>query len=441
MTYPETIDYLYGIRLFGQKLGLDTMRELLRQLGDPQQSLRFIHVAGTNGKGSVAAMIHAALTAAGLKAGLYTSPHLVSFCERFRVGDRLISEADVVRLVAQIRPARERVAADPGQREPTFFETVTALALLYFKEQQADVVVWETGLGGRLDATNVVAPLVSVITSIDFDHMQYLGGTLEEIAAEKCGIIKPQRPVVAAAATPALEIIEKTCADLRCPLTVVGRQIRAARVREDDLGQDVAITGARQDYGTVRIPLLGPHQVANCATAIAALEASGLSPSPDQVRRGFARTRWPGRFQIVRRDPTVVLDGAHNAAAAEHLAATLLAHFPNRKVTLILGVLRDKNYDRMCAILAPLADRILCVPVHSDRTSDPSELANGCRQANAAARVDACQNLVEAYRRAEQSAAPLIVIAGSLFLVGEALQRLGFPHEVATAGDREVTLQ
>src|SRR5258706_831764 len=232
MTYPETIDYLYGIRLFGQKLGLETMQYLPRLMGDPQDSLRFIHIAGTNGKGSVAAMLHAVLSRAGYRTGLYTSPHLVSFCERFQINGQPIPAADVVRLVEQLKQVLDKVAAHPEFRQPTFFEAVTALALLYFQEQSVDVVVWETGLGGRLDATNVVTPLVSVITNVAFDHMQYLGDTIEQIAMEKCGIIKPGVPVVTAAEGVALDVIRKTCEERGSPLIAARQPLRVRSTPE-----------------------------------------------------------------------------------------------------------------------------------------------------------------------------------------------------------------
>ncbi|HVM59719.1 MAG TPA: folylpolyglutamate synthase/dihydrofolate synthase family protein [Verrucomicrobiae bacterium] len=439
MTYAETIEHLYGIRLFGQKLGLDTMQYLLRLMGDPQKSLRFIHIAGTNGKGSVAAMSHAVLSAAGYKTGLYTSPHLVSFCERFQINGRPIPEADVVRLVEEIKPVLEQVGANPEFRAPTFFEAVTAIALRYFEEQKVDAVVWETGLGGRLDATNVVLPLVSVITNIAFDHTQYLGETLAQIATEKCGIIKPGVPVVtASAAEEALSVIERSAGS---DLTVVGRDIRATRLSEDERCQRVELTGTRYDYGPLTLPLLGAHQTANCATAVAALEASGLPITPKQVHAGLTRTAWPGRFQIVHHDPTVVLDGAHNAAAAERLAATLREHSAGRRLTLILGVLRDKNYDQMCQILAPLAVRVLCVPVHSERTSEPDELARWCKAANPAAHVTTENSLAAAYAQARGENAETIAIAGSLFLVGEALDRLGFASGTRAKTPRELVLQ
>ncbi|HUJ10422.1 MAG TPA: folylpolyglutamate synthase/dihydrofolate synthase family protein [Verrucomicrobiae bacterium] len=442
MTYSEAIDFLYGIRLFGQKLGLETMCYLLRVMGDPQNSLRFIHIAGTNGKGSVAAMLQAVLSGAGYRTGLYTSPHLVSFCERFQIDGQCIPESEVVRLVEEIRPVLEEVAAHPEFRAPTFFEAVTAIALRYFREQKVDLVVWETGLGGRLDATNVVTPLTSVITNVAFDHTQYLGETLAQIAAEKCGIIKPGVPVVtAAAAAEALAVIRKTATEQASGLTVIGQDIRAVRQQENEQSQRLAVAGTRQAYGPLTIPLLGAHQTLNCATAVAALEASGLTVTAKAVQLGLARTNWPGRFQLVNHDPIVVLDGAHNAAAAEKLALTLREHFAGKKLTLILGILRDKNYDQMCQILAPLAEHILNAPVNSERTSDPDQLARWCKAANPSAHVGISRNVAEAYAEASRLNPGVIVIAGSLFLVGEALDRLGFAHVAKARTPKELVLQ
>jgi dihydrofolate synthase/folylpolyglutamate synthase len=412
MMYAETIEYLFGIRLFGQKLGLETMRYLLELLGDPQDSLRFIHIAGTNGKGSVAAMCHSVLTAAGYKTGLYTSPHLVSFCERFQINGRSIAEGDIVRLVEQLRPVLDRITSHPEFRQPTFFEAVTTLALQYFRERNVEVVVWETGLGGRLDATNIVTPLVSVITNIAFDHTQYLGETLAQIAGEKAGIIKPRVPVVTATTdSDALAVIRGQAALLQCPVTVVG--------------EDAAF----------RTPLLGRHQIVNCATAVAALMATGLEIGEATLREGLAHTRWPGRFQVAG---NVVLDGAHNADAARHLADTLHEHFPGKRLGLVLGVLRDKNYDEMCRILAPLAETIGCTRVNSERTSDPRELAELCRQANRLANVSVCADIGQAIESLRQ-ACDIVVITGSLFLVGEAMQRLGLTTPATS--ERELVLQ
>ena len=410
MNYAETIEYLVGIRLFGQKLGLETMHELLGQLGRPDRDLQFIHIAGTNGKGSVAAMCSSVLARAGYRTGLYTSPHLVSLCERFQINGQPIAAAEVVRLVEKLRPRLE--SAQP--RPATFFEAVTILALEYFREQKVEVVVWETGLGGRLDATNVVTPRVSVITNIAFDHMQYLGSTLELIAGEKAGIIKPGVPVVTGATGAALAVIQQVSAELQSPLTVV-------------------------TAGPNRTPLLGRHQALNCAVAEAAIRASGLKISDEQLQIGLAQTCWPGRFQIIRGAPIVVLDGAHNAAGATSLAGALAEQFPGQRLAVVLGVLRDKNYEEMCQILAPLADMIACTRVNSERSNDPDLLADLCRRANPRADVRPFSDIAAAFQAACASGA-VVVITGSLFLVGEAMSRLGFSGQPA-ANAAELTLQ
>jgi dihydrofolate synthase/folylpolyglutamate synthase len=399
VTYRDAIQFLSGIQVFGQQLGLETMEALLDRLGNPHRSLRFLHVAGTNGKGSVAAMCQSVLTTAGYRSGLYTSPHLVTFCERIQMDGQLIAESEVARLLEQIKP---HFPATP--RQPTLFEIVTAMALQYFQEKRADIVVWETGLGGRLDATNVVTPLVSVITNIGFDHTQYLGDTLPKIAAEKAGIIKPGVPVVTAAEGEALGVIRRIAAECNAPLTVV--------------------TG-----GVNRTPLIGLHQAINCAVAEAALRATGLGITDEQMRNGLARTRWPGRFDIISRKPLIVLDGAHNPHGAAALAAALREQFPGRKLTLILGVLRDKDYRTVCRILAPLASRILCVPVANNRTATAEEIAHACQPSP----TEPCRDIADALAK---SSGEDVVIAGSLYLVGEAMALLR--HSSASEEDRRL---
>ena len=417
MTYRDAIRFLSGIQVFGQQLGLDAMRDLLRRLGNPEQHFRFLHIAGTNGKGSVAAMAQSVLTAAGRRTGLYTSPHLVSFCERIQIDGQRIPEADVARLLEQIQP--HLAATQP--RPPTLFEIVTAIALLYYREQRADIIVWETGLGGRLDATNVVTPLATVITNIAFDHQQYLGDTLAAIAAEKAGIIKPGIPVVTAAAAPdALAVIRAAAAENGCRLTVVGQDVRLTRVN----AHQVRLTGTRRDYGILSVPLLGAHQATNCATAVAAIEATRLDIAVDAVRRGIITARWPGRFQVVRETPLTILDGAHNPDGAEALAAVLREQYPDRRLTFILGVLRDKDYPAVCRILAPLAARVLCVPVANDRTASADEIARAC----APVAAESCRDIADALEKSSRD--EVVIITGSLFLVGEAMASLGVAESV-----------
>ena len=419
MTYTEAIQFLYGLRLFGAKFGLENTFKLAALAGNPQDRLRFIHVAGTNGKGSTCAMLESIYRNARLRVGLFTSPHLVSFRERIQVNRQLIPEGDVVRLVAELQPMLRKFPAD---HHPTFFEVVTVMALNYFAEQQCELVIWETGLGGRLDATNIVTPLASVITNIAFDHQQWLGDTLEKIAAEKAGIIKPGVPVITATDDPAaLAVIEQAARDKQAPLVA----LPSANGKWPALLRDAAA-----------LPLPGDHQQVNAALALATVEVLEyqIPVSGAAVRAGLAAVEWPGRMQLVTR-PTgqkILLDGAHNVAGAEALRRTLAKQFGGAKHTLILGVLQDKDWRHICATLAPAAGRVLAVPVASERTADACELAEACRAANARAGIEACGSLAAALQQI--TADEFVVVTGSLYLVGEALEWLGLTP--ATAAER-----
>lgn len=403
MTYDEAIQFLYGLRWFGTKLGLTNTFKLAELAGNPQDKLRFIHVAGTNGKGSTCAMLESIYGTAGLRVGLFTSPHLVAFGERIQVNRQLISEAEVVRQVIELQPMLRQF---PAEEHPTFFEVVTVMALRYFAEKRCDLVIWETGLGGRLDATNIVTPLASVITNIQYDHQKWLGETLVSIAAEKAGIIKRGVPVITATDEPeALKVIEDRARAQSAPFTAV-----------DPAGSQ----------STWEIPLFGAHQRLNAALAI--VTVSALTPkipvSGSAIRTGLARVNWPGRLQLITR-PTgqkLLLDGAHNIAGAQTLANALNQYFPGTKPTLILGILQDKDWEAICRVLAPLASRILLAPVPSERTADPDELAAACQRANPEIPVHSCASLAVAL--SETTAEPFVLITGSLYLVGEALELL-----------------
>ena len=404
MTYAEAIEFLYQLRWFGTKLGLTHTLQLAAVAGNPHERLRFIHVAGTNGKGSVCAMLESIYRASGLRVGLFTSPHLVRFGERIQVDRKLISEDEVVRLVGRLQGCLKQF---PEGDHPTFFEVITVMALIYFAEQQCDLVIWETGMGGRLDATNIVTPLASVITNIQFDHEKWLGTTIKAIAAEKAGIIKRGVPVFSAATEPdAVCVINETARRQSASFTLVSpNDCLASPLDKLDLS------------------LAGFHQKANAMLALAV--ARGLAPvmpvSEEQIRAGLARVSWPGRFQKIDTDDgrIFILDGAHNVAGAEALAHTLRQSFKEARITLILGILDDKNWARMCGILAPLASRVLVVPVKSERTASAAGLAAECNRANAAAEVLACDSLDQALDLSQKD--KLVVIAGSLYLVGEAL--------------------
>ncbi len=407
MTYSDAIQYLYDLRWFGAKLGLATTFKLAALAGNPQERLRFIHVAGTNGKGSTCAMLEGIYRACGLRVGLFTSPHLVAFGERLQVNRRPISKQDVARLTHEMRPWVEQF---PEGEHPTFFEVVTVMALRYFAAQHCDLVAWETGLGGRLDATNIVTPLASVITNIQYDHQQWLGETLAGIAAEKAGIIKPGVPVITGAEAPeALEVIAAKAGEQQAPLTVV---------TPADMN--------RPPLDGLRLPLLGRHQRMNAAVAAATARvlAPQLPVDAPALCAGLEHVHWAGRLQLATRPSgqKVLLDGAHNVGGAQTLASALQQYFPSAKPALVLGILQDKDWAAMCRLLAPLARRILLTPVQSHRTASPSELARACHKANPQAAAFEVPSLAAAL--AGTATESFVVIAGSLYLIGEAMELL-----------------
>lgn len=412
MTYDEAIQYLYSLRWFGTKLGLENTVRLAEATGSPQNRLRFIHVAGTNGKGSTCAMLESIYRHAGFRVGLFTSPHLVSFGERIQVGRKLIADSDIIGLVEQMRTL---LAQLPPDHHPTFFEVVTVMALAHFDREKCDVVIWETGLGGRLDATNIVVPLASVITNVQFDHQQWLGDSLAQIAFEKAGIIKPHIPILTTTDIPAaLEVIHTVAKERNSPLIEVHRQ-----------------NASLPPLDTLELPLKGEHQKMNAALALAT--ARQLQPqlpvSSSQIHAGLASVRWAGRLQVEQKSSgqTFVLDGAHNPAGAGTLRAALIDFFSAHKPVFILGMLKDKDWPTMCGILAPLAEELVVVPVHSDRTAPPEDLLVACRQANPMAHLHLEHSLALALERVQK--ARLVVITGSFYLIGEAMELLELAPE------------
>lgn len=408
VTYTETIQFLYELRLFGTKFGLENAQKLAALAGNPHEKLRFIHVAGTNGKGSTCAMLESIYRASGLRVGLFTSPHLVSFRERIQIGRQMISEEDVVRLVKYLQAL---LAEFPKEHHPTFFEVLTVMALKFFAERECELVVWETGLGGRLDATNIVTPLASVITNIAYDHQQWLGDTLAQIAFEKAGIIKPGIPAATATDAPeALAVIKRAATERHAPLTIVTG------------GLPEELVPLYEGAG----PLRGEHQKRNAALALATVEMlqKQIPVSSEQIRAGLQTVSWAGRLQLIHRPDgtTILLDGAHNVAGAMVLRDTLQRDFAKEKKTIILGILEDKDWRQICQIVAPLADAIFAVPVLSKRTAIPMELAETCALANPAAAIRVCDSLKEALQKT--SAADFLVVTGSLYLVGETLELL-----------------
>jgi len=416
LSYREALAWLYGTQRFGIKLGLENIRRLFAELdvgfGGQAASAscrrdtgwkpaprcpRVIHVAGTNGKGSVCAMIDSICRAQGYRTGLFTSPHLISFRERIQVDGEMIAESNVAEGLTLIR----RLTAD-WQPHPTFFEITTALALRHFRETNPDVVVLETGMGGRLDATNATAPVVSVITSIDYDHEKWLGNTLVEIAGEKAGIIKANTPVVSAPQPAEAEaVIRARAADCAAPLQFVRQSC---------------------DHS---VALAGSHQKQNAALALAALRAANIHVDEDAIRRGLASVSWPARFQ--RWDERTVIDGAHNPAGARMLAETWREFFGNEKASLIVALLRDKDVAGICCALAPISTRFLLPQIRSERALPPIELEKILGDVLAKVSVTIHSSFSEALEVARKDSAP-ILITGSLHFAGEALATLqGIP--------------
>jgi dihydrofolate synthase/folylpolyglutamate synthase len=405
INYREALAWLYSLQRFGIKLGLENIERLLEEccsgvcvkrpaLGTSASTFKVIHVAGTNGKGSVCAMIDSICRAQGYRTGLFTSPHLVTFRERIRVNGDMISEEAVAKGLTTI--CNLVANWDP---HPTFFEVVTALALKHFSDTSGEIVILETGLGGRLDATNAIQSDVSVITPIDFDHEKWLGKTISEIAAEKAGIIKPGVPVVSASQRAEAEkVIRARAAKCGAPLQFVTKP-----------------------YDKAPIALAGLYQEQNAALAIAALRAAKIDIDDSAIARGLASIDWPARFQ--RWDERTIVDGAHNPAAVRTLAETWRENFGNQRATLVLAVLSDKDLRGICEALAPISEFVLFPKIRSERAADPEELARVLANITPPLSYSITQSVDEALARARAKPNP-ILITGSLHFAGEVLAHL-----------------
>ncbi|MGA1193082.1 MAG: bifunctional folylpolyglutamate synthase/dihydrofolate synthase [Kiritimatiellia bacterium] len=419
------LERLFRRNLHTIKLDLAPMRDLMAWLGNPQDGLLFVHVAGTNGKGSVCTMLAAMLRAQGYRTGLYTSPHLVRFNERIQINGEAISDERLQDLIDEVEQAAKKLRSS-GQRDVTFFEFTTALAMLYFAREKTDIVVLETGMGGRLDATNIIVPALSVITSIGFDHMAYLGDTLAKIAAEKSGIIKRGRPVVLGpVAEEARAVIHERARSLAAPVRAADQLVHiTARSFELD-GQIAQVVSEQDDYGSVKMKMTGIHQLANAAIAVAAAECLdrevGVPLKREAIKQGLAEAYWPARNQLISLDPPMILDGAHNAEAAAALAAWLKKVAGKRPLGMVAGFLADKDPE---AFLVPFRGRIRhlwLTPVQSERAMDSREAA---RRLADVPQLEVSPDLASSLAAAKTWArdeSGLIVITGSLYLAGEVL--------------------
>ena len=503
MSYSETIHYLYNLRKQGIKLGLDNIFRLMSAFENPHSSFPSIHIAGTNGKGSTSAIIASVLRASGLRVGLFTSPHLVSFTERIRVNHEEITEHEVVNLAEEIRGKVSYIQSSDSSFSPTFFEVITAMALLYFKRKRIDIAVIEVGMGGRLDATNIIIPEVSVITSIGYDHREFLGSTLEEITHEKAGIIKEGIPVVVSSQTPeVLEVIEAKAGEMNTRVYLYGRDFSSVLKRED-------ISGIYFDYFSndsfmipdLYLPLTGEHQMQNASVAIKAIMVAlnkkyekrrngekgkrrnnkmtesldlRISGSPRQkedfisaIRKGLLATKWPGRLEMIKDNPPILIDGAHNAAAAVALSHTLSKTFLGKyeNIILVFGIMSDKDIEGIMKPLLPLASEIILTSPNYERAASPDRLATiaaslGFPHVQIAPTVkdalELAQNICQQSTVSSQQSAPppspsplegegrgggeprdftidrrlstadyLIVVTGSFYTIGEAKELIG----------------
>lgn len=441
MNYPEAVQYLYslGNETLAMKLALQSVRELSKALDEPQRKFPAVHIAGTNGKGSTAAMVASIARAAGIRTGLNTSPHLVSITERIRIDGEEIAEDEFARLATLVRETGERLVTEGVlEAPPTFFEQVTMIAYLHFAQRRVDLAVLEVGLGGRLDATNICEPIVTAITPVDFDHQRYLGNTLAEIAGEKAGIIKSNVPVVVAPqADEAMNAIRIRAGELNAPILSVDQEIKQNPFTVESAGDPEDIWNAgihRLKYRSlraaydVRVNLRGRHQITNARTAIKIAEqmiVRGFEISDEAIARGLGNVEWPGRLEMVRlKRPSapMLLDGAHNVAGATVLRGFLDEHFSGRPITLVFGIMEDKAIGEIARILFSLGQRIIVTRVNSPRAADPRAIADQAAQAVIC--VDSVKQAIDEASRVTPEHG-IVCACGSLYLVGEIKQYLG----------------
>jgi dihydrofolate synthase / folylpolyglutamate synthase len=431
VTYQECLEKIYQLGRFGIKLELDTIWNILHNLGHPEKQFLTVHVAGTNGKGSTATYIASILQAAGFKTGIYTSPHLVTFNERICVNGQMISDADVVAAYEAVN------AADSGDRKATFFEIATAMAFTHFAEQHVEWAVIETGMGGRFDATNIIVPKVCVITNLSIEHTEYLGGTIRALATEKGGIIKENTPVVTGVTQPSgLEVLKQFAREKSAALYQFRHDFF---VRKNGGKSTLTYRGLNLHIPDVKMPLPGDHQKENISLALAACELifdhcakcsqyGKTDPrfrlTPELAKKGLAMARWPGRLEIIRQKPLVILDGAHNLKAAQVLGKYLSTALAGKKLTLVIGILDDKPYEAMLKYLLPAAHRVILTRAKIDRSLSPDLLQAAAKKIFTGS-IQVVEDVPEAVNLAISTSSDedAVCIAGSLYVAGEAKEK------------------
>ncbi len=421
MNYNEAMQYVESVQCYGSVYGLANMRLLCERLGNPQDKLRFVHIAGTNGKGSVLAYISTVLQTAGYKVGRYISPTILDYRERFQINGKMISKAAFCRYLESVKEAAEQMAEEDFV-QPTIFEIETAVSFLYFLDKKCDIVILETGLGGSLDATNIIqTPLCAVFASISMDHMAVLGKSLTEIATQKAGIIKDGCPVVSCKQkAEAMQVLEKASAEHGCSLTVADAG-NAGKIKYGIKKQSFS-------YGTYKkleISIPGQYQIENAVLAVEVIETlkhSGFPVSEEQLKKGLLQTEWPGRFHIIGEKPLFIADGAHNEDAALRLAQSIQFYFTNKRILYIIGMLADKEYDKVLKLTSPFAEHMITVtPPHNTRAMNAYELAQAARAYHDSVTVaDSLQEAVElSYLLTGQDKDTVIIAFGSLSFLGE----------------------
>ncbi|MCY6960386.1 bifunctional folylpolyglutamate synthase/dihydrofolate synthase [Clostridium brassicae] len=423
MNYIEARKYIDEAARFSMKLGLSRTEKILEILGNPHKELKCIHIAGTNGKGSTTAMITAVLKESGYKVGMYTSPYIEEFEERIQVNGLYIEKEELAEIITKVFKAVNKVL-ELGYDNPTQFEIITCAAFLYFYEQKVDFAVIEVGLGGRLDSTNVIHPILSVITSISYDHMNILGNTLSEIAGEKAGIIKYKVPVILyPQEKEAEEVIKKICSDKKAPIIKVRKDSVEflGCVEEDKILQRISVKGECDSYN-IDLSLLGKHQLLNCATAIYAIEAlkkSGVVTDNENIIKALSKVTWMGRFEIINKNPWVIMDGAHNIDGITKLKESINSYVKYDNLILILGILADKQVSDMVKTIVPMAKKVICVTPHSERAELAEELKKEVEKYNI--NCEAVESYEEAYKIGLNycKSKDLLLASGSLYMIGD----------------------
>jgi len=417
-SYNLTLKSMYSLRRFGIKLGLSTIRRILKGLGNPQDNFSCIHVAGTNGKGSVASALSSILNASGYKTGLYTSPHLVRFNERITIRNRPVSNDIVVESYEAVKHVQY------GDREPTFFEFATAMAFYEFSRQKVDWAVIETGMGGRLDATNIIKPALSIITNISVEHREYLGNTIAQIAGEKGGIIKRCTPVIIGIKQKrAISVVKEIASEKSAPFFRLGDDFKVKRNKSGNF----TYFGIENTWRNLQTGLLGNYQVDNAALVVAACEVLNKKKASipfKSIREGLANNNWPGRLEVVSTNPFVILDGSHNLIAARNLSRYLSDNLSDRNITLVIGILEDKPYSAMLKSLLPICNRAILTSPKIDRALSPERLFAVAE--SLISDITIIPDVAKAVNHAIESARPgdAVCIAGSLYVVGEAKKAL-----------------